>query len=468
MRNSGAELIQKYSDLFVECRDSEVQNLYRLLSLFFAKCDELLSKAEVQRLRGDTKDIPFDPYETPPKMKDSILIRLKFLKKYNISSPREIMRVLTWGLLATERMDPSDRKYLVEFVESPDKPFSSIAKRLGVSAVSVFDAYHRLRERIEFRFISAFNFPLFKLRHIFVFFKPREDFDGQRLAKPFGLSLNRDTFGEWMWASFLVPDQDKCLREFNDSLRRLAPEAFVDYRSYEVRSIGRTCNLSLFDGERWIHGPDVLGIGPLKLAEASKGLLPRLDEFSYGKTPIRFDKVDFLISCMKYGNARLKNSDIGDVLSQYGYSLSWVTISRRITFLMRAGVLRPYFHFSGLGLNVASMFALECEDELLETLYHAFPQYPECTAYRTDKGVIFMIRTTAEAAPSISYLLQSSLQDKADRLIVTNRLENIGSKTPIGLYEYWNSDRQYWEFERGFFDLTRNHERESQLDVTIR
>jgi DNA-binding Lrp family transcriptional regulator len=439
----------------VECGDSEVRKLYWLLSLFFAKCDGSLSNAEVQRLKGDSGSIPFDPYQTPPERKDSILIRLKFLKKYNINNAQEIIRVLTWGLFVTERFDPSDRKYLIEFVENPEKPFSMIAKRLTVSTSSVLDAYHRLNRRIQFRFISALNFPLFKLKHIALFFKPNEEFHSAMLNRPFTLAINRDTFGEWMWATFLVPNQSRSILEFNEGLKKLAHEAFIDYRSYEIKSVGRACNLALFDGEKWIHSEDILGIGPLKLAESNKGALPPLYEFSYGEDSIEFDKIDFLISCMMYGNARIKNSEIRKALDQYGHRMSWVTLSKRITSLKKAGAFRPYFNFSGLGLNVAIVFAVECQPELLETLYFAFPQFPECTAHRTDKGVIFMIRTAAESAPAVSYLVQSSLQNEADRLIVANRLENIGSKIPITLYEYWNSDKQYWEFERGSFDLTK-------------
>nr|MDO8098696.1 hypothetical protein [Candidatus Njordarchaeota archaeon] len=456
MDNNSGELLRKYSDLFVECSDTEVQNLYRLLSLFFAKCDGLLSSAEVQKLKGDLGSIPFDPYRTPVENKDSILVRLKFLKKYGISNPQEIIRVLTWGLFTTDEFDPSDRKYLVEFIENSDRPYNWFARKLNVSTASVIEAYNRLKQRIQFRFVSAINFPLFKLKHLLVFFKPTDEFESSMLIKPFTMSINRDTFGEWMWASFLVPDQGRSLEEFYGSLRRLAKGPFGDYGYYEVRSIGRSCNLSMFDGQRWIHGEDILGIGPLKMAERNKGALPRLNEFLYSEDSIKFDRVDFLISCLKYGDARLKTSEIKRILSQYGYSLSLVTLSKRLTSLRRARVFLPYYSFSGLGLNVASTFAVECDNELVETLYYAFPQFPECIASRTDKGVVFMLRTTAEASPAISYLVQSGLRDKASRLIVANRFENIGSKVPTGLYQHWNHQKHYWEFERGTFDLTKD------------
>ena len=105
---------------------------------------------------------------------------------------------------------------------------------------------------------------------------------------------------------------------------------------------------------------------------------------------------------------------------------------------------------------MASTFAVECDSDFLDTLYYAFPQFPECVASRTNRGVVFMIRSTAEAAPAISYLIQSSLRDGADRVIVANRLENIGGRNPTSLQECWNDEKQYWEFRRGAFDLTKN------------
>nr|MDO8135507.1 AsnC family protein [Candidatus Njordarchaeum guaymaensis] len=450
------ELMRRYRDLFVDCNDVEVQKLYWLLCLFFAKCDGLLSNAQVHQLMGNLPGTPFDPYLTPMERRDSILVRLKFLKKYNVNNPQEIMRVLTWGLFSTEKFDPSHRKYLVEFVENPDRPFTWIANKLGVSTSTVLEAFRRLADKIQFRFISALNYPLLKLKHFMIFFKPNDEFRSSMLSRPFTQTINRDTFGDWMWASFLVPDQNRILREFRDSLNELGEQVFNDHRFYEVKSIGRSCNLSMFDGEKWIYSEDVIGVGSLKFAERGKGVLPRLKEFEYGEKPIKFDKVDFLIACLKFGNARVKNSEIGSILHQYGYNLSWVTLSKRVTSLRRAGVFIPYFNFSGLGLNVASTFAVECDHELLETLYYAFPQFPECTASRTDKGVVFMVRTAAETAPAISYLVQSSLQNRADDLIVASRLENIGSRGPTSFANYWNSDKQYWEFEKGSFDLTKN------------
>jgi hypothetical protein len=88
-----------------------------------------------------------------------------------------------------------------------------------------------------------------------------------------------------------------------------------------------------------------------------------------------------------------------------------------------------------------------------------FPQFPECTASRTNKGVVFMIRTPAESVPAISYLMQSILQEKSERVILVNRLENIGSRFPTAFHKFWNNDRQFWEFERSYFDLTKKVEK---------
>jgi hypothetical protein len=258
-----------------------------------------------------------------------------------------------------------------------------------------------------------------------------------------------------MWASFVIPNQTRILKEFIESLRKISLDVFEDYKLYEIRSMSRSCNISMFDGEKWMPNEDALGIGLLKFAEEGEGVLPRLKENRYGETPIRFDAIDFIISCLRIGNAREKNSKIRSVLSQYGHDLSSVTVSKRLTLLSRAGLLLPTFAFYGLGLTVALTFAVECDEKVMEILFHAFPQFPDCMVSRTDKGVIFMVRTTSESAPAISYLLQTYLKDRVDRLITTSRIENLGASTPMTLHSHWNKDKQYWDFERGHFDLTK-------------
>jgi hypothetical protein len=380
------------------------------------------------------------------------------LKKYNISNAEEIKRILTWGLFTTEKFNSSDRRYLVKFVEIPDKPFGSIAKDLGVSPSTVFEAYHRLNNRIQFRSLCALNYPLLKLKHFIVFFRLNEDFKASWLWRDFTLSLNQDTLGDWKWASFLVPNQTRILREFVDGLKKFSYDAFETYRLYEVKSMGKSCNLSMFDGEKWIQSDEVFGVSAFKFAERAGELSLPFNEYRYALEEMKFDNIDFLVACLKYVNARSRNSEIKDTLGQYGHKLASVTLAKRLMSLRRKGLFIPFFNFSGLGLGLASTYAIECDESLVETLYHAFPQLPECTASRTDKGIVFMVRSPAESTAAISYLVQTTLHDQADRLIVANRLENIGTRVPTPLNSHWNSDKQFWEFERGHFDLTKRLE----------
>jgi hypothetical protein len=452
------ELMQRYSNLFVESRDPEVQKLYSLMSLFFAKCDGLLSNSDVRQMMGDPGGFPFDPYQTPVVRRDLVLVRLKFLKKYNISNAQEIIRILTWGLFTSEKFNSSDRKYLVEFVANPDRSFTWFAKDLGVSTSSIFEAYHRLVKKIQFSFAYLCNYPLLKLKHFIVFFKPNETFEASLISRDFTHTINQDTLGDWKWASFLVPNQTRIQREFADGLKKFSQEEFEDHRLYEVKSMGKSCNLSTFDGEKWIQSDDAVGVGTFKFAERTGELSASLNDYKYAVEPTKFDNIDYLLACFKCANSRAKNFELRTVLDQFGFNLASVTLAKRLTSLRRKGLFIPFFNFSGLGLSSASVYAVECDDSIIETLYRAFPQLPECTVSRTDKGVVFMVRAPAESVPATSYLIQTTLNDQADRLIVANRLQNIGGKTPTTLYKCWNSEKQYWEFDRGHFDLTKKLE----------
>ena len=457
LENEHAMIMSHYSNMFVKCDDYEVKQFYGLLSLFLAKCDGLLSPAEVQRLETTYMGIAtFSPYATPVEQKEKILAKVKFLKKHHINKPAEIIRILTQVIYVDGQLGATYRKYLVEFEENPGKPFNWYAGRLKVGASSVTRAYQRLRRRIELRFGSYTNYPMFKLKHFILYFRPEGSFRTTMLSRrAFTKSLNYDTFGDWMWASFLVPDQDRILKEFKNGLPRFSSEVLCDHRLYEVKSIGKHSNLAMFDGKKWSFSEETFGVGAFEFAEANKGILPRMKEFRYGESSIRFDQVDFLLAFLGPMDAHPKTSEFKEVLMENGHrNLSLVTIQRKLDALKRKGALFPICTFSGLDLNFASPFAAECDDNTLETLYHLFPMFPECWAYRTDKGVAGMIVGPPEMSSSISYVLQG-VKNKVDDLLVTSRFANIGTRSQVGLCKYWNVEKQYWDFEKGFFDLTK-------------
>jgi DNA-binding Lrp family transcriptional regulator len=415
----------------------------------------------VRRLTGEVSGIPFDPYETPAYRRDQIVERLKFLKRYRINSPREIVRILTWGLFATDTIKRSDRKYLVAFVENTGKPFTQIASGLAVSPGSAYEAYRRLRRKIQLRYGAFVNYPLFKLRHYILFFKPDEDFQVSSLQREFALTVNRDVYTDWMWATFLVPDQERTQKEFADGVRSLSRNAFAEHSLHEVMSYGKSYNLSLFDGQKWVCAEEALAVGTLRFSEQTTDDAvgePPLFDLTYASEPARFDDTDFILAFLKFGNARMRNAELRSVLRGYGHSLSWGAVSHRVSRLLRLNAFVPAPNFSGLGLTVASTYAVECDDTVTRTLRRALPHFPECAALcRTDRGVVFMVRAPPDAMPTIGYMIYGALRDRAKRVILAVRLENMGSKNPISLHSHWNAEKQYWVFDRGFFDLSREH-----------
>jgi DNA-binding Lrp family transcriptional regulator len=448
--------MHRYSSLFIESHDYEVKQFDGLISLFLAKCDGLLSPAEVLKLESKFKGIAtFSPYTIPSDQKDMILAKLEFMKKHNIERPTEIVRLLTQLLSKNEKIGSSYTKYLDEFTANPDKPFKWYAGRLKVGESSVTRAYKKLRKSIDLRFGFYTNYPIFRLKHFVLYFQSDGCFQSSMLSKrEFTRTLNYDTFGEWMWASFLVPDQVRILKEFKDSLARFAKEVLRDHHLYEVNSIGKHNNFSMFDGEKWVSNKEAFGIGALELAEANERILPRMKEFSYSDSSIKFDQVDFILAFLALANGHLKSSELRQVLKENGCGdLSPVTIQKRFAALRHKRAFFSICSFSGLGLTFAWPFAAECDERTLETLYHLFPMFPECWAYRTDKGVVGMILGPAEMASGISYVLQG-IKGKVDKLLVTSRFSNIGTRSQLDLYKYWDAKKQYWDFERGFFDLT--------------
>jgi hypothetical protein len=452
------ELIRRnYSDLFVDCDDPEVQHFFWLLSLFLAKCDSILTPIEVRELEGKSIGTTvFSPYFTPEEKREPILLGLKYLKTHNISKPKEIMRVLAESNLGAEKVSSSSLKYLEEFTRSPDGDFTCYAHRLGVNISSVTRAYQKLKKDIGFRFGFWMNFPVFRLKHLVLYFRPNEWFTSDILFnQAFTRTLSYDTFGEWMWASFLVPNQERILREFASGLSRLSDRTFRDHRLYEVKSMGRSYNLTMFDGRKWLLSKEAFGIGLFEYARTCMDIIPCLQEFKYGDGSIRFDQLDFFLSASASSDALVRVSELIRLIKENGFGdLSPITVTRRLARLRQRGALFPISGFFGLGLNNQFAFAAECNDRTAETLFRALPMFPESWAFRTDRGVIGTVAAPAEMTSAVSYTLQR-LKDEVDELILTSRFMNVGSRNQHFLSQYWNAEKQYWEFERGFFDISK-------------
>jgi len=404
----------------------------------------------------------FDPYFTPKSraVYDTIVYRLKMIKKYGIINPEQIKRLLSLDLVREKKLKRNERKFLEAFIAYPDKTYTEIARMLGVTPAAVIYNLRKFREKIGLRFVSLFDYTKFKLRNYVVFVKFKHTYDKQVFFRVFDnpslTSFNFDTFSSegrrWGWLGFVVPDQRRVLKEFKDSFVELEGILFDEARVYEIKGIGHGWNLERFDNRRWFFQEDMWLYGLLNFVEKYEDILPLPDIFWFSYEPIPFDNIDFLLFLFKKANYKASYRELGGLLREQGYNLSITQIGERVKKLESFNVWKPYVHLAGLGLSEVLTINVECNDATREILLKALTEFPRYAVSIHDKGLLFMLFLPHGYGEKFAYLFDD-FRNYVDDMLIIRRFTNIGSWLPVKMHRMWNAKRRFWEVGKNYFNF---------------
>jgi DNA-binding Lrp family transcriptional regulator len=439
------------------------------------KREHLTINAQIMNRLGFTY---FDPFNTATSrgLKEALLSRLNSIRKYRLTNPEVVRRALITCFYEEEKRIPRKQKtYLDAFMRSPGESFTKIARQLGVTPQAVSNAYRSMWKSDLFRLWGYINYPAFKLRHFTIFFTVTREHRGstEYLRKllydksPFALSLNTDVYEGSNWASFAIPNQDKELREFKESLSELRGEVFGDLKISEIKSISTGSNFEFFDGKRWFFDPQLWTYGFFEFVRENKEILRKATEMNYSTQPIMFDRLDFSIATIIAANPFASHNDVTRSLKESGYVTSRPTVTRRIRRLtlppeqVEPGeetkpAIYPYTTYSGLGLNSMSLYLIECDEKYVEEMCYAVGYLPYYFFNRTDKGLILIIKSTSDDVAKFNYMIKGMNEIRV--LAYSNRFQNMGSRSLARLEEKWDENRQKWICANGELDFVKRFE----------
>jgi len=404
----------------------------------------------------------FDPYLTPKSKEtyDTIIYRLKMIKKYRISDFEQVQRLLYLDLVREKKLKRNERKFLEAFIMHPDKTYTEIARMLGVTPAAVIYNLRKFEERFGLRFVSLFDYTKFKLRNYIVFVKFKHFYDKRVFFRvfddPFLISFNFDTFSSegrrWGWISFVIPNQRKTLSKFKDSITELTGTLFDEVKVYEIKGMGHGWNLDRFDNRRWFFQEDMWIYGLLNFVEKYEDVLPLPDVFCFSYETIPFDNIDFLLFLFKTGNYRTSYQNLRDLLQKQGYDLSITQIGERVKKLESFNVWKPYVHLKGLGLSEVLTINVECDEDVREVLLKALTEFPRYYVSPHDKGLLFMLFLPHGYGERFAYLFDD-FREHVDDMLIIRRFTNIGSWLPIKMHRMWNAKRRFWEVGKNYFNF---------------
>jgi DNA-binding Lrp family transcriptional regulator len=463
-----AQQLNLYDGLFPQVENKELQVLFALIRIYLARCDNPGLRREHiminQQLMKRLILTYFDPFTTPIErgLREALISRLNSMKRYRITNSEVIRRALVTCFYDKEpRVRRRQKTYLDVFMRNPGESFTKIAKVVGVTPQAVSTAYRFMQKSDVFKFWGLINYRAFNLRHFMVFFTTMREYRGNSefLRKlffeglPFTLSLNSDVYEGSSWASFVIPNQNKELREFKESLSGLRDEVFRELTISEFNSVSTGSNLEFFDGRRWFFDPQLWTYGFFEFVRENKEILRKATELRYSNQPIRFDRRDFSIATILSADPLLSHNEIRKRLAEFGFRMSRPTITRKVSRLLSPQVptsdvdykcptIYSYGAYSGLGLNNLSLYLIECDDKVAEDMYYAVGYLPYYFLYRTDKGVLLSIRTSSEDIAKFNYMIRGMNEIRV--VAYSNRFESMGIRSLAGLHEKWDENKQKW------------------------
>ncbi len=452
----------RYDDLFPETDDPKLKTLFEKIRIYLARCDGLIKDSNPGILVKRDDMGTFDPYLTPKSKKvyDTIIYRLKMIKKYRISDFEQIQRLLSLDLVREKKLKRNERKFLEAFIAYPDKNYTEIARLLGVTPAAVLYNLKKFKEKLGLRFVSLFDYTKFKLRKYVIFVKFKHPYDKRTVFKVFEnpslTSFNFDTFSSegkrWGWLGFVVPDQRRVLKDFRDSIAELEGVLFDEVKVYEEKGISHGWNLDRFDNRRWFFQEDMWIYGLLNFVEKYEDILPQPDIFCFSYETIPFDNIDFLIFLFKRVDYKISYQRIRSLLQEQGYDLSITQIGEKVKKLKFFNVWKPYVHLAGLGLSEFLTVNVECDDSMKEILLKALTEFPRYFVSIHDKGLLFMLFLPHGYGERFAYLFDD-FREHVDDMLIIRRFTNIGSWLPINMHRMWNAKRRFWEVKRNYFNF---------------
>jgi DNA-binding Lrp family transcriptional regulator len=478
-----SQQLNLYDNLFPKVESKELQVLFALIRIYLARYDNPRLKREHIMLNPQLMNrltlTYFDPFNNAISrgLREALISRLSSIRKYKITNPEVVRRALVACLCGEEqKINRKYKKYLDAFMRNAGKTFTEIAKQLGVTPQAVSTAYRSMQKSDLCKFWGYINYPAFKLKHFVVFFTVMREYwgNGEYLRKllfdnlPFALSLNTDVYIGNSWASFVVPNQNREIRQFRDSLDGLRGEVFRDVKLCELRSFSTGSNFEFFDGKRWFFDPQLWTYGFFEFLRENKEVLRKAVELQYSSQPIHFDRVDYLIASVLATNGLLSHREIKERLRDFGCDLSRPSLTRRISRLasrhsLPGGDLEtpqpaiyPYMTYAGLGLSNMSMYLIECDEKYVDELLYAAAYLPYYFLYRTDRGMLLSLKSTAEDVSKLNYMIKGL--DRISVVAYSNRFQNMGIRLPTQLYEKWDEDRQKWVCADSELDLVSRFE----------
>jgi DNA-binding Lrp family transcriptional regulator len=454
-KTSPVDIETPYDEMFPPVTEPSVQFYLDAMRIYLGICSGSISMEEALKAVEQLKTNPeYVAYPTNPTLvpinesfKNKVLENLKTLSKFNLLTKDSVRSAYTFAFLIEEApITKTDLDVLNVLTINPMISLVKTSEILDMAPRTVARALERLRDRHFVRFSAILDYTAFNIQSAMLFFTLKEDIEWavveQGLSEyPFTKSLLKTTMTDLGYVSFMLPNRERNLPTFHESVRAIS-KTYFDYSSlhYQTGS-GARSNLPLFEGGTWALASAVES--PFKEASHDIDELPVL-LMCRGVQP-EFGETELAVGNQLQIDVRAQPSKISKSLSAYDYDIDARRISQVIHKLNNRTLILPYVSVSGLGLTSNFCFEIVCNEAWRDKILSTVVTFPWTMYYLSARGII--VWTSVPANQQVEYyqvfraLQQMSGVDMVQPIMT---ISQRGSRATMDLTKNWVYEDGVW------------------------
>lgn len=456
-----------YDDLFPDSDEPAVQFYLDSMRIYLGLCAGSVSMEEALKAVDQLKEnpeyvrYPANPTVVPIKesYKNKILDNLKTLSKFNLLTRDSVRSAYTFAFLIEETpISKTDFDVLKVITINPTISLVKAAEILNMAPRTIARALERIRDRHLVRYSAILDYTAFNIQSAMLFFTLREDIDWNEVEQgfseyPFTKSLLKTSMTDLGYASFMIPNRERNLPAFHESIRAVS-KTYFDYSSlhYQTGS-GARSNLSLYEKGQWALAKVVES--PFEEVTQDIDKLPVL-MICKGPEP-EFGETELAVGSQLQLDVRAPPSKISKTLAIRGWDIDARKVSQVINKLNSRALVLPYVTVSGLGLSSNFCFEIVCNEAWRDKILSTVVTFPWTMYYLSSRGII--VWTSVPARHQVEYYqvfraLQQMSGIEMVQPIMTISLR--GSRSVDDLVRNWEYEDGVWSVKPNEVDLRNN------------
>lgn len=400
---------------------------------------------------------------SPPRWKEGFLKLLSFIDRYEIADFQQIIELfhqIPPHIFRDFNQILSHRQIqiLLTLQQNPQIKQHHLSQRIRISTQTLNRELKTLQEHFNLWITQGFDYKKFKFVHITTFFRTKSLKASEKLATFFNndspLFMINSNFSEDYrcgWFGYIIPDQPKSHKLFNERLRTLKETLISELIPIHVEGNFTYLSFQFYDREAgaWTIPSEYPELALHFAKEQHYSIPPPIGHY-YGQT-IPFDQLDYRIANLVlwyFGRDRV--TKIQEHLRQMGFNVAKKTIWKRIQILKKQQVFYPIFYYSQPNWDFLIVFFIECEPRLKDILMRVPHLLPFSYIHPTKSGCIWALYMPSGHTTLVSKFIRC--------LHRTNGVHSVnialtgwpgGTGADLEIANRWEENRQRWIIHEG-------------------